>query len=108
MKRNSRKWMYLALLWTKSGSASMPSTRAVSLLAQRGKLVTQAANFKKTTDDVRAPARVEQVIDKVRGLAEEAGASAAVVEQVYRAMISAFIAEELNAHAKLTQEASGA
>ncbi|WP_079228434.1 chorismate mutase [Pseudomonas putida] len=80
----------------------------VSLLAQRGKLVTQAANFKKTTDDVRAPARVEQVIDKVRGLAEEAGASAAVVEQVYRAMISAFIAEELNAHAKLTQEASGA
>jgi len=81
--------------------------RLVSLLAQRGKLVTQAASFKKTTDDVRAPARVEQVIDKVRGLAEEVGGSAAVVEQVYRAMISAFIAEELNTHAKLTQEASG-
>ncbi|BDM22599.1 MULTISPECIES: chorismate mutase [Pseudomonas] len=77
----------------------------VSLLAQRGKLVTQAARFKKTTDDVRAPARVEQVIAKVRDMAEEVGASAAVVEQVYRAMISAFIAEELNIHAKLTQGA---
>lgn len=77
----------------------------VSLLAQRGKLVTQAARFKKTTDDVRAPARVEQVIEKVRAMAGETGASPAVVEQVYRAMISAFIAEELNIHAKLTQEA---
>ncbi|RZI85656.1 MAG: chorismate mutase, partial [Pseudomonas sp.] len=28
----------------------------VSLLAKRGRLVTQAAAFKKTTDDVRAPA----------------------------------------------------
>ncbi|QHG64903.1 chorismate mutase [Pseudomonas putida] len=74
----------------------------VSLLAQRGKLVTQAARFKKTTDDVRAPARVEQVIEKVRVMAGEAGASPAVVEQVYRAMISAFIAEELNVHATLT------
>lgn len=79
----------------------------VSLLAQRGKLVTQAARFKKTTDDVRAPARVEQVIEKVRAMAGETGASPAVVEQVYRAMISAFIAEELNIHAKLTQEAPG-
>ncbi len=50
----------------------------VSLLAQRGRLVTQAAAFKKTTDDVRAPARVEQVM-----------------------MIAAFINEELTTHAKL-------
>lgn len=76
----------------------------VSLLAQRGRLVTQAATFKKTTDDVRAPARVEQVIRKVREMADETGASAEVVEQVYRAMISAFIAEELTAHAKLTNQ----
>lgn len=78
----------------------------VSLLAKRGQLVTQAANFKKTTDDVRAPARVEQVISKVREMASEAGASAAVVEQVYRAMISAFIAEELDTHARLVSETS--
>ena len=74
----------------------------VTLLAQRGQLVTQAAAFKKTTDDVRAPARVEQVIAKVRGIAGETGASPEVVERVYRAMIAAFIDEELQVHAELT------
>lgn len=58
----------------------------VGLLACRGKLVAQAATFKQTTDDVRAPARVEQVIAKVRGIAAQPGASPQVVEQVYRAM----------------------
>ncbi|CAM3869621.1 Chorismate mutase [Pseudomonas reidholzensis] len=74
----------------------------VALLARRGHLVTQAAAFKTTTDDVRAPARVEQVIAKVRSLANDAGASADVVEQVYRAMIAAFIEQELHTHAKLS------
>lgn len=78
----------------------------VSLLAKRGRLVAQAAAFKKTTDDVRAPARFEQVIRKVREMADETGASAEVVEQVYRAMISAFITEELATHAKLAKEPS--
>ncbi|MBI6739542.1 chorismate mutase [Pseudomonas syringae] len=73
----------------------------VALLAKRGKLVNQAAAFKKTTDDVRAPNRVEQVISKVRAMANETGASPEVVEQVYRAMIAAFIDEELKAHAAL-------
>ncbi|PYD10374.1 MULTISPECIES: chorismate mutase [Pseudomonas syringae group] len=73
----------------------------VALLAKRGKLVNQAAAFKKTTDDVRAPNRVEQVIAKVRAMANETGASPEVVEQVYRAMIAAFINEELKAHAAL-------
>ncbi|MGH8382240.1 chorismate mutase [Pseudomonas sp.] len=72
-----------------------------ALLARRGKLVTQAASFKKTTADVRAPARVEQVITKVRGVANETGASPEVVERVYRAMIDAFIDEELKTHATL-------
>jgi isochorismate pyruvate lyase len=73
----------------------------VGLLARRGKLVAQAAAFKQTTDDVRAPARVEQVIAKVRGIAAQTGASPQVVEQVYRAMIAAFIDEELEAHGRL-------
>ncbi|QXI30777.1 chorismate mutase [Pseudomonas vanderleydeniana] len=74
----------------------------VALLARRGNLVAQAATFKKTTDDVRAPARVEQVIAKVRAMAGEVGASPEVVEQVYRAMIAAFIEQELHAHAALS------
>lgn len=76
----------------------------VALLAQRGQWVTQAAAFKKTTDDVRAPARVEQVIAKVRTIATDVGASPEVVERVYRAMISAFIDQELCVHAALTNE----
>src|SRR5207244_1798643 len=45
----------------------------VRLLAERGGYVRQAARFKQTTDDVRAPARVEQVIGRVRALAEQFG-----------------------------------
>lgn len=73
----------------------------VSLLARRGNLVNQAAAFKKTTAEVRAPSRVEDVIANVRAVAEECGASAEVVEKVYRAIIAAFIEEELSAHAAL-------
>lgn len=77
----------------------------VELIARRGGFVAQAARFKKDSADVRAPARVEQVIAKVRALASERGASAEVVEQVYRAMIAAFIDEELHTHAALGAEA---
>lgn len=73
----------------------------VALLAKRGAFVAQAAAFKKTTDDVRAPDRVEQVIAKVRSLACVQGADPAVVESVYRAMIAAFIDAELRQHALL-------
>ncbi|MGB3123991.1 MAG: chorismate mutase [Pseudomonas sp.] len=73
----------------------------VTLLAERGRYVSQAARFKKDTDDVKAPQRVEQVIAKVRGLSEAVGANPAVTEQVYRAMIAAFIQQELAEHASL-------
>ncbi len=80
----------------------------VQLLAERGGFVKQAARFKKTTDDVKAPARVEQVIAKVRALADAAGGEPAVVEAVYRAMIAAFIEREMIEHAALAQEANKA
>ncbi|QDD90179.1 chorismate mutase [Pseudomonas oryzihabitans] len=75
----------------------------VHLLAARGAYVRQAARFKKDDAAVRAPQRVEQVIAKVKALADEAGASPVVVEQVYRAMITAFIEAELAEHATLQQ-----
>lgn len=67
----------------------------VALIAQRGGFVAQAAHFKQSTTDVRAPQRVEQVVAKARTLARELGANADVIEAVYRAMISAFIEAEL-------------
>ena len=73
----------------------------VTLLAERGGYVKQAARFKKTTDEVKAPQRVEQVIAKVTALSQELGANPSVTEQVYRAMISGFINEEMAQHAAL-------
>ncbi|MDO8464247.1 MAG: chorismate mutase [Gallionella sp.] len=73
----------------------------VTLLAERGAYVKQAAKFKKTTTDVKAPQRVEQVISKVTALSVELGANPTVTEQVYRAMIAAFINAELAEHAAL-------
>jgi len=45
--------------------------------------------------------RVEQVISKVRDLSHTVGANPDVTEQVYRAMIAAFIQQELAEHAAL-------
>lgn len=73
----------------------------VALLAERGAYVEQAARFKATTDDVKAPQRVEQVIQKVTTLANELGADASITERVYRIMIAAFIQNELAEHEAL-------
>jgi len=73
----------------------------VALIAERGMFVKQAARFKKTSDDVEAPQRVEQVLVKVRILADELGADTGVVEHVWRAMIAGFIEAELVEHAAL-------
>jgi isochorismate pyruvate lyase len=72
----------------------------VRLLAERFEYARQAAGFKLSAAEVPAPARVEQVIAKVRRLAEENGAPPAGVEQVYRALIGAMIDVELNLHKK--------
>ncbi|UTV80041.1 chorismate mutase [Acidithiobacillus sp. YTS05] len=73
----------------------------VALLAERGAYVKQAARFKKSTDAVKAPQRVEQVIARVTALPEELGANSTVTERVYRAMIAGFIDAELAEHAML-------
>ncbi|MDQ0742460.1 chorismate mutase [Pseudomonas sp. W4I3] len=73
----------------------------VTLLAERGRYVSQAARFKKDADGVKAPQRVEQVIAKVREISQTVGANPEVTEPVYRAMIAAFIQQELAEHAAL-------
>ncbi|PPF74963.1 chorismate mutase [Pseudoclavibacter sp. Z016] len=74
--------------------------RIVELIGERQRWVERAAVAKRGQDTgaVRAPARVEQVIAKVRALAEQGGSSPAVVEASYRAMIGAFIELELRQH----------
>jgi len=73
----------------------------VKLIALRGEFVKQAAKFKKDSDDVKAPKRVEEVINKVKDLAKSAGANEEVVENIYRAMIDSFIKAEMKEFEKL-------
>ena len=68
--------------------------KIVALIADRAEYVKQAATFKKNTDDVKAPQRVEQVIEKVKKLAQETGVDQNVLEATYRAMINGFITSE--------------
>ena len=66
----------------------------VALLAERGRYVKDAARFKRDAFQVSAPARQQQVLDKVRALAEQHGAYPEVVEAAYRALIAGFVARE--------------
>jgi isochorismate pyruvate lyase len=67
----------------------------VKLIAERGEYVKQAASFKKNSDDVKAPDRVEKVIASVREKAENYGGDPDITEAVYRNMISCFISAEI-------------
>ena len=70
----------------------------VALLAERGRYVKDAARFKRDAFQVSAPQRQQEVIDKVKALAEEKGADPEVVEAAYRALIAGFIAREQQDH----------
>lgn len=67
----------------------------VKLIAERSYYVKQAAGFKKDTQAVKAPNRVEMIVEKVRRLAEENNLNPDIIETVYRNMINAFINMEL-------------
>lgn len=66
----------------------------IKLIAERGNYVLQASAFKQSEEGVKAPKRVEAVIDKVRGKASEYGADPDMIEVLYREMISRFIQKE--------------
>jgi len=68
----------------------------VQLLGERQSFVREAAGFKKTTDNVKAPARAETVIAKVRNLSLQHHLDADIAEAVYRTIIDCFIKSEMN------------
>jgi isochorismate pyruvate lyase len=82
--------------------------KIVACLAERGEYVKQAARFKKSANDVKAPRRVEQVIDRVTAFSREVGGNPVVTEHVYRAMIAAFIDAEQVEHEALVDTAGQA
>ena len=78
--------------------------KIVKLIAERSTYVAQAANFKKDSDDVKAPQRVEKIINKVRDLASKNYVNPDIVEKIYREMIKCFTNYELVEHGKLVQK----
>jgi Chorismate mutase len=74
--------------------------RIVSLIAERGRFVRQAARFKKDAQAVRAPNRYAALLARVRRLAEQQAIDPDLIESVYRTMVDAFIAAELREHAQ--------
>lgn len=74
----------------------------VSIVARRAACVKAAAAFKVDHSAVRAPDRVQQVMDKVRNLAAEQGLPEVIVETVYRSMIDALIDYELKQQMQLS------
>ncbi len=59
-------------------------------IAERAKYVAEAGRFKKDPAAVSAPARVEEVIARVRKIAEQYGLAPEVADTTYRALIAAF------------------
>ena len=59
----------------------------VPLLLERNHYVMQAAKLKGDVNAARVPARIEEVVKKVRAVAEERGSNPDIVEAIYRAMI---------------------
>jgi isochorismate pyruvate lyase len=79
---------------------NMIDRKIIELISQRSRYVEQAAKFKKTHEEVKAPSRVEEVILKVRGLAIENDLDPDIGEKIYRTMITCFIDHELKLHSK--------
>ncbi len=70
--------------------------KIVKLIAQRSKFVLRAADFKKSENAVKAPDRVEAVIEKVRKKAVKYNGDPDITEKLYREMINCFINKEIN------------
>jgi isochorismate pyruvate lyase len=75
--------------------------RLVPLLAARSRLVREVARVKPTAAAVRAPRRAAQVVANARRLARRHGMDPALAARIYRAMIAAFIADELREQRRL-------
>ena len=70
----------------------------VGLLAERSGYIEQAARLKHSADEIEIPARVEEVVNNVRGLATDYGMSPDIAEDVYRVMVARFIEFEMQTY----------
>lgn len=73
----------------------------VAIMAERQGYMDAAARIKQDRNVVHDRARIEDVVDKVKAAAREAGLSEAIAEPVWRTMIDRCIAYEFRAWDKL-------
>ena len=69
--------------------------KLVTLIGQRNNLIKQAAKFKNTTEEVKAPERIAEIIARVRHQALTMGMSANLLEEIYTIMIDEMVETEI-------------
>lgn len=79
----------------------------VPLLAERESYVREAARFKPSADAVVVPARVEQIVERVKEMAHESGAAPVAMERIYRAIIDAMTELEVAEHHQMNKGSAG-
>ena len=67
----------------------------VELIGARNGYIKQAAKFKNTVDEVKAPERINEIIAKVRHKALTLGMSANLLEEIYTIMIDEMVESEI-------------
>ncbi|MCA6095479.1 chorismate mutase [Streptomyces sp. SCA3-4] len=78
----------------------------VRLLAERTTVVRTLTEFKRDEETVRSPGRVEEVVAKVRGLAEEFGMPPEIAEATYRTLIDQLTRMQMDRLAERQRQAS--
>jgi isochorismate pyruvate lyase len=78
----------------------------VALMAERLRYTRAAARFKANPREVAAPARVEDVIGKVRALAAASGLPPDIAEAAYRPLVAGYIADQQRVFAEISQRQS--
>ncbi len=69
--------------------------KIVELIGARNSYVKQAARFKNTIDEVKAPERINEVMAKVRHKALTLGMSPNLLEEIYTIMINEMVESEI-------------
>ena len=70
----------------------------VALIGRRERLIRIAGTLKADSAEVRAPGRVERVLEHVKATAERNDIDIDIVGETYKAMIDAFIRLELEVY----------
>ncbi len=67
----------------------------VELIGARNSYIKQAAKFKNTVDEVKAPERINEIMSKVRHKALTLGMSPNLLEEIYTIMIDEMVESEI-------------